>query len=712
MSASPSRRAAPPRLVLRFALYAGAALALAGVASIWAGKALATQRAEREVLESAQFLAERLAADDLARVALAGPATGDARAQLDDLFGREALGPEAQRVSVVDREGRVTYSTDHSLIGTTTPDPGKVGSALAGRPVHGVSEADGRTVLESYVAAHWLLADPTWPAGVLAVERDYAPIAAQIRGDVQRQAAGIGLALLLLYVSLFPILRRVTRTLAERNRELAVSEAQYRALTEQASDAILVTDGDGVVLEANEQACTLLLRPERELVGCPFADLVPPEELEERPLRLGELAEGATILHERRLLRPDGTTVLGELHARMLDDGRILASLRDVTERRRAEEALRRAERAEAAERLAASIAQDFDSLLVGVVGSSDVLAAHILEGDPLRRHVDAVSDAAARAAELVDQLKAFGRREVQRPRVVEPAELLRGLRPDLARVAGGAVLVELEIDDDLGLVEVDPARLRQLVLGLAVNARESMPSGGRLTVRAANVRFDRRDARRAGDEQVDVGEYVMLSVADTGSASGQSDERLGFGLAALVGMVKRTGGTMGVETDPAHGTTVRVYLPRVAVPASPLAPPAPPEPPVPAAPGPREGATILLVEDEEIVHTIVEEILRDHGYTVLGARDGRQGLQLLEERGEAIDLLLTDVVMPELSGLELVEEARRLRPGLAVVVMSGYVGGGAEVDEALPFLQKPFTHDSLLDTVRDALDGRAVALA
>ncbi|HVM16385.1 MAG TPA: response regulator [Gaiellaceae bacterium] len=702
-------RAAPPRLVLRFAVYAGVALALSGAASIWAGKVFATQRAQEDVHEAARYVAERLAADDLARVALAGPATGDVRAQLDDLFAREALGPEAGRVSVIDREGRITYSTDHALIGTKVADPANLAAALAGHRVYGVSETPEGKVVESYVPARWLLADPTWAAGVLAVERDYAPVAARIAADVKRQAAGIGGALLLLYVSLFPILRRVTRTLAQRNRELAASEAQYRALTEQASDAIFVTDAMGIVLEANAQACELLRRRHEELVGLSFAHLVPAEELEARPLRLDELAAGRTILHERLLLLPDGSTVLGELHARMLDDGRILASIRDVTERRRAEEALRRAERAEAAERLAAGIAHDFDSLLVGVVGSSDVLLAHISEGDPLRRHALAVADAAERGAGLVDQLKAFGKRDVQRPRVVEPAEVLGSLEHELRRVAGAGVHVRLELEEGLGRVETDPSRLRELVLALALGAREGMPGGGDLTVRAANVDFRRRTRPAAGDEVVEPGRYVMISVSETGGGRPVSGDRFGFGIAALVGLVERSGGTLGVETDPAAGTTVRIYLPRVDVPAESLPEDAPAEP---EAAGLAGSETILLVEDEEIVHAIVEEILHEQGYTVLGARDGREGLELCERHSGPIDLLLTDVVMPELGGLRLADEARRLRPDMAVVLMSGYGDSSPEVDgAAFPFLQKPFTHESLLSTVREALDARPVAV-
>lgn len=695
----------PPRLSLRFAVYAGVAVLLAGAASVFAGKLYATERAKQDVSADARFLADRLGRDDLARAALHGPADGDERAQLDELFHREALGPSTSRVSVVDREGRITYSTDHSLIGTTVRDLDLLGEALAGRPAHGVAETGAGRVVESYVSLHWLLADPSWPAGALAVERDYALVAAAIREDVRIQSVGILLALLLLYVSLFPILGRVTRTLAERNRELVASEAQYRALTEQASDAIFVTDSAGVVLETNEQACALLGRTGEQIRGRSFGDFIDPDELARTPLRLEELRSGETILHDRALVRPDGSPVLGELHSRMLEDGRILVSVRDVTDRRQAEEAVRRAERAEASERLALGIAHDFDRLLVGAGASIRALTADIGEGDPLRRHADDLADAAGQAAALIEQMEAFGRkREPGRPRVLELGEFVERLEPELRRAVARRVEVVLDLAETPGRVQVDPVRLEQLVLGLAINAREGMGEGT-VTVRVENVDFGRRSAPRGGNSQVDPGRYVMLSIADTGRPADTGDERLGLGLAALVGLVKQSGGTMGVEAEPGVGTTVRVYLPRV---DAPVEQPVRPEPSTPLG----GSETILLAEDEEVVHAIVREILETEGYTVLGARNGLEALEVCERHADSIDLLVSDVVMPELGGPQLAEEVLRRWPEIPVVLMSGYAEDGALGGDGTgyPFLQKPFTHASLLAMVRDVLDGHVAA--
>lgn len=677
----PHRSPRPPRLTLRFAVYAGVALALAGAASVWFAAGRASAEAERAVLADARFLADRLGRDDLARSALGRPAAGDLRAQLDEVFDREALGPQATRVTIFRRDGRVTYSTDHRLIGTMIPRRDLIRAAVAGEPSHRLADLDGRRVIESYVPVHWVLADPSWAAGVLGVSRDYAPVQREIRSDVRIQAATILLALLLLYVSLFPILRRVTNDLKARNRSLADSEARWRALTAQASDGVLVLDGGARVLDANPRASELTGRPAEDLAGRGFAELVHPDDLERTPLRLDEVRAGEIVVQDRRLVRGDGSAVTCELSSRMLDDGRILVLVRDVTERKELEAERRRALRAEATERLAAGIAHDFDRLLEVISGSA--------------AHDERIRDAVARGTELTAQLRAFGRRRQGQVEVVALDSMLAELEPSLRRLAGGGVALATDIRPDLGRVEADPEELRQLLADLVLNACDSLPAGGTVTLTAANVDF----GPRAGDARVRPGRYVMIAVGDTGGVAPADEERVSLGLATVFALVHRTGGTIGVESEPGEGTTVRVYLPRVAAEVVRLPRPEP-------AAGLGGSETVLVAEDEHVVRAVVREMLEERGYVVLEAGSGSEALEVAASHDGPIHVLVTDVVMPGLGGFELGEEFARVRPETRAVYMSGYTD--RPVPEGVVFLQKPFTHDSLARTLRDVLDRAA----
>jgi len=695
----------PPRLTLRFAIYAGVALAVAGGASVWVANWRATVTEQREVWSDARFVAERLGKDDLARSALERPVFGDQRAELDELFDREALGPEAKRITLFRRDGRVTYSTDHTLIGTIHARPATIEAALAGEAVYGVAGAGGDKVLESYVPVRWVLADPGWAAGVLRISRDYAPVAEEIRDTTRIQAVTILLALLLLYLALFPILGRVTNTLAERTRSLEESEARWRAITEQASDAIFVVDDEGVVLQANERACWLLDRSLEDIVDRSFGDFVDADDLARVPLQLDRLKEGETVFVERRLRRPDGTLLVADLSSRMLDDGRILAIVRDVTERTELEEQRRRALRAEATERLAAGIAHDFDRLLAGVAAHAEVALGRISPSDGLRIPLEQVRNAAARGVELTRQLLAFGTRADGEAQVIDLTEMFDRIEGRVRQVAGAHVQVVTDLAQDLWHISADPDELEELVATLAVNACDSMPEGGTLTVAAANVDFTRRKRPADEDSRVEPGHYVMLAITDTGPGRGRAlDRRLGVGLAAAFALVQRTGGTLGVESEPGLGTTVRVYLPRVDAPAVSALPE--PEQPVDV----RGTETVLIAEDERIVRTVVREMLGDLGYRVLEAASGREALELVAAHDGTIDLLLTDMVMPDLGGAELARELGRTHPECAVVFMSGHAAGAPEPGFA--FLQKPFTHESLAHTVRRVLDEAREAAA
>jgi PAS domain S-box-containing protein len=680
--AMPSGR--PPRLLLTFAILSGIALAVAAVVALVLARMHAVDQAEDESWTEARAIAERLGRDDLARTAVQRPAYGQDVAQLDDLFGVDALGPGIKGVTLYARDGRITYATDHRGIGKPAPDSEAVEEALAGERV---SRRSG-DLLESYVPVRWLLADPTFPSGVLAVARDYAPVAEEARDDFLYQAGTIALALLLLYGASFPALRRVTRTLEERNRRLAEQADELQALTEQASDAIFVTDRQGVVLDANEQASRLTGRARGELAGVSFGDLLDPADLQARPLRLPELHAGEIVLHERRFQRPDGELVIGEVHARMLDDGRVFASVRDVTQ-------LRRAQRAESVGRLAGGAAHDFSNLLTGIGGYAERLIARLPEDDPLRREAEEIRKATAQGASLTRQLLVFGRRRVEQPILIDANEAVGDAGRMLGRLLGEDIALEIRPAAGPAPLEIDPGQLEQLVVTLALSARESMPSGGALTIDVVDdARFVRIAARDSG---VGHGRDLKFELNEpyTGAEGGS--------LAYVGAIAESLGGWVDVESGPA-GSTVTVSLPRADVPLTMYDP-------VAKVSGARGSETVLVVEDEELVRAVIREILEDAGYTVIGARHGRQALELAAEYEGPIDLLVTDLVMPELGGRELAAELAKTRPATGVIFMSGYPDDAAVAHGVLEadasFLQKPFTHDELARKVRDVLDGQ-----
>lgn len=582
---APDALARAPRLVLRFALYAGVAvLVTVGVAFLIA-RVNARSSAQDDVREDASYVADELARDDLAGVAFAGPVSEDIQAQLDDFLGRIASARDLARVSLVGPDGRVSYSTDHALIGRRLAgaDLDRARAAFAGGRASGTSRLEGPRVLESYVPVRWLLSRGQRPTGVLGAYRSYETVASQIRNDVLTQTGVILLALLGLYGAMMPILRRVTATLEARNRSLIAqtellrtSEARYRALTEQASDAIIVADQSGRLLEANPKACEMLGYTRTELLGLHSMDLMSVADVGQLPLHFEELRAGKTLLMERPVRRKDGTFIVGDVSAKMLEDGRLHASIRDVTERKRLEDELRDAQKLEAVGRLAAGVAEDFDGLLGKIRAHADSLATGA-NGDALvRTEADEIRRATDWGSTLTRQLLAVGRRQTLNPTVVDVNALLHERRQLLRSMLGERIELELEAGSDLDQVRADPSQLEQVVLDLALSARDAMPHGGTLTVTTANVEFDRREDAVHGTG----GRHVMLAIADTGDRDSHSagarmfepygddeaGERRGLGLAAVYGIVHQSGGSIGVESEPGRGTTVRVYLPSAQV--------------------------------------------------------------------------------------------------------------------------------------------------
>jgi CheY-like chemotaxis protein len=365
--------------------------------------------------------------------------------------------------------------------------------------------------------------------------------------------------------------------------------------------------------------------------------------------------------------------------------------------------------------RLAGGVAHDFNNLLTAIRGNAELLLLDIPAGDPRREDVEEIRKASDRAATLTRQLLAFSRRQVLQPRVLDLNGVVREMERMLRRLIGEDVELVTRLDAGLEQVRADPGQVEQVVLNLAVNARDAMPAGGRVTVETRNVELD--EEMRRGFPYVVPGPYVMLSVSDTGHGMDtETRERAfepffttkpagrgtGLGLSTVYGIVKQSGGFVWIDSELGRGTTVRIYLPPVGEPAAPQA-----EASAPALAAQGTG-TVLLAEDEVTVRRLAVRVLRRGGYTVLEAGDGEEALRLAQAHAGAIDLLVTDVVMPRVGGRVLASRVRSARPGVRVLYISGYneeaVQHHGVLDPDTAFLGKPFTAEQLLTAVANAL--------
>jgi nitrogen-specific signal transduction histidine kinase len=389
--------------------------------------------------------------------------------------------------------------------------------------------------------------------------------------------------------------------------------------------------------------------------------------------------------------------------------------MHDLSERLLLENQLRQSQKMEAVGRLAGGVAHDFNNLLT-VIGGRAVMALDRVRGDPvLQPALEIIARTADRAAALTSQLLAFSRRQILQPRVLEINAVVKGIEPILRRVIGEDVDLVLEVDPAAGTVRADPGQLEQVILNLAVNARDAMPQGGRLVLETANVELDETYARQHADARP--GAHVLLAVSDTGTGMDAATQaRLfepffttkplgkgtGLGLSTVYGIVRQSEGHVAVYSELGHGTSFKVYLPRVDA--------APDPTPVAGPAAPTGGTeTVLLVEDEEGLRELAREILEMQHYTVIEAATPGEALARLERHPDPIHLLVTDVIMPQMSGRQLAAQVTRRRPEVRVLYMSGYTDDAivhhGVLDPGTPFLQKPFTPASLARKVREILD-------
>jgi two-component system cell cycle sensor histidine kinase/response regulator CckA len=499
---------------------------------------------------------------------------------------------------------------------------------------------------------------------------------------------------------------------------LRESEEKYRHLFELESDAIFLIDNEtGRILEVNTAASDLYGYSREELLQKKNTDL----SAEPNQTRKATL-EGWSRVPVRFHRNKDGTVLPVEITARHFTwrgRGVHVAAIRDITERMSLEEQLRQAQKMEAIGRLTAGIAHDFNNLLTAINGFAELMQLEVAPEDPLSELVGKILASGRRAADLVRQLLAFSRKQILEPRTLNLNNVVSNMGRMLHRIIGEHIDIETVLAPDLWIVKVDPTQIEQVIVNLAVNARDAMPAGGRLTIETANVFLD--EAYAASHLEVQPGEHVLLAVSDTGK--GMSEEvkahifepffttkevgqGAGLGLATVYGIVKQSGGHIWVYSEENQGTTFKIYLPRARRSAL-LASRSHIAVDVPTG---RE--VILLVEDDESVRDLVRRTLQRQGYTVLEASNGQEALQLFTHHAGPIHLLLTDVVMPGLSGKALAEQLAKIQPNLRVLYMSGYTDNvivqHGELEAGIAFLQKPLSPTALAAKVRQVLDAPA----
>ncbi len=522
-------------------------------------------------------------------------------------------------------------------------------------------------------------------------------------------------------VGVYGIAKNITEQ-KHAERALRQSEQRFRALVENISEAVVVLNETGTVAYASPTLERMSGYCPSERIGNSSFDRMHPDDVTEARLRFRQLLEspGSFIVTTARMRHRDGTWRRVELIAKnLLQDPEIrgiVVTYKDVTERVRLEDQLRQSQKMEAVGRLAGGIAHDFNNQMTVVRGHVELLLEDLSADDPLRDAIEEIGDAAIRAAALTRKLLAFSRRQMLLPRVLDPGELILGMERLLRRAVTERVELRLDLDPAVGCVRADPTQLEQILVNLAVNARDAMPEGGTLRIETSGFTMD-PDFASGFAYQVRTGDYVRLRVADTGHGMDAGtlahvfepffttkQAGTGLGLATVYGIVKQSEGYIWADSRSGGGATFTILLPRV---DSADEEARSFESHDVTLPGGSE--TVLVAEDEDAVRRLISRVLGRGGYRVLEASNGAEALRIAHAHGGRIDMVVSDLVMPGVGGRDLIRALRERWPDLPALLLSGY-SDGAVRDQGFPgldvlFREKPVTPTELLRTVREALD-------
>ena len=511
----------------------------------------------------------------------------------------------------------------------------------------------------------------------------------------------------------------VFRDVSERRKAFDTAR-RLASIVENSDDAMVGKTLDGTVTAWNRGAERLFGYTAEEMIGNPIARIVPPDRLDEMRDILERIAQGESFdHHETERVTKDGRRVRVSLTVSPIrdSDGQVVGAskiARDITRQRQLEDLVRQTQKMEAIGRLAGGLAHDFNNLLTVILGYAATVNNRLAPDDPLRSTVREILSAGERAASLTGQLLAFSRKQVTQRKILDLNVFVSEIRNMLERMIGEDVDLAVVPNPEPCFVNVDTGQLTQILMNLAVNARDAMPTGGKLTVETRVVVREREDLGRRGIRPA--GRYAILAVSDTGTGMDAETEAhlfepffttketgkgTGLGLATVYGIVTQHGGWIDVYTELHHGTTFNIYLP--------LAEAAQVEVPKTLDDAqPVRSATILLVEDQAAIRMLAEDVLGDAGHRVLSAANGRAALQLVQRHQGDIDLLITDVVMPEMSGPDLADQLIKSRPGLMVLFISGYTDHAllhrGTIEQGTAFLQKPFLPEALRAKVNQLL--------